>query len=102
MISHANERMAENRNPDREPYHILYENRLSFAQETVRMGKGHISIFSYGPVTFGLALYGYFYDSSEPALNNLIFTWLLYVWVAGLPVSFFATRVWTWSKSATP
>ena len=42
MISHAKERMADNSNPDREPYHILYENCLSFAQETVRMGKGHI------------------------------------------------------------
>ena len=46
---------------------------------TITPRQGHISIFSYWTVTFGLVLYGYFYDSSEPALNNLIFTWLLYV-----------------------
>lgn len=43
MINYAEGRMADNRNPDREPYHTLYNNCLSFAQETARMGKGPIA-----------------------------------------------------------
>mgnify|MGYP003624717956 CR=1 FL=1 len=53
-----------------------------------------IALFGYWIVTFGYVLYGFFYDSSEPALKELIFTWLLVIWVIGLPVLFFVSWVW--------
>ena len=53
-----------------------------------------IVLFGYWTVTLGLILHGIFYDSYEPALNNLIFTWLLFIWAVGLPVLIFVSWVW--------
>lgn len=53
-----------------------------------------IVLIGYWAVTLGLVLYGNFYDSSEPALKDLLFTWLLFIWIVGLPVLIFVSWVW--------
>lgn len=58
-----------------------------------------IMLFGYWAVTLGLILCGNFYASSEPALKNLLFTWLLTIWIIGLPVLIFASRLWNWDRN---
>lgn len=55
-----------------------------------------IVLFAYWAASLGLILYGYFYNSSEPALKNLIFTWLLVIWMIGLPVLLLVA--WAWNR----
>ena len=54
----------------------------------------HMILLAYWGLSFGFFLYGYSYETTEPALAELIFGWLLFVCICGIPIIVAVSTIW--------